>query len=657
MEKYLRPDRFETDPNTLNAAKEYRHWYETFKNFLENNSSKEKPIEDKHKLSLLVNFISHSVYEYIIEAKTFDDAIKILDSLYIKPTNEVFARHLLSSRKQQTGETIDQYVQALRLLSQNCNFKPVSAEQNRNDFIRDAFINGLLQSTIRQRLLESNRLTLEEAVSQSRALEESQKQSNTYTLSQNLINATFSTEPATPTSEQSTSTAALQIQTCYFCGNSRHPRNFCPARNKTCTYCQKVGHFSKVCLRAKTNKSKSTSASTHVIATASSRFPYCLSKAVIKVLINDTSANALIDTGSSDSFLDLNFAKEHKFNIFACQGQVSMASTEFSTDFQGYCFINLKMLNETYQKFKIFVLSNLCTDIIVGQDIMKHHDRVNITFGGPKPPLIICCVAEAKVDPPSLFANLTEDCRPIATKSRRYSEDDIIFIQEEVKKLLDEEVIEESISPWRAQVLITQNENHKRRMVIDYSQTINRFTLLDAYPLPNIEALISKISKYEIFSTIDLKSAYHQIPIKEGDKPLTAFEAGGRLYQFRRIPFGVTNGVSCFQRVIDSIIIKEHLQGVFAYLDDVTVCGGDQVSHDSNLNKFLAAARKYGLTLNQNKCQYKKKCINLLGYTIENKTLKPDADRLKPLLNLPVPVDLPSLRRVMGMFSHYSKRI
>ena len=111
-------------------------------------------------------------------------------------------------------------------------------------------------------------------------------------------------------------------------------------------------------------------------------------------------------------------------------------------------------------------------------------------------------------------------------------------------------VIEESTSPWRAQVLILTNERQRKRLVVDYSRTINRFTRLDAYPLTRMDYLAQEIAKYKIYSSLDLKSAYHQIPIKEEDKPYTAFEANGKLYQFCRIPFGVTNGIACFQRVI-----------------------------------------------------------------------------------------------------------
>ena len=85
-------------------------------------------------------------------------------------------------------------------------------------------------------------------------------------------------------------------------------------------------------------------------------------------------------------------------------------------------------------------------------------------------------------------------------------------------------------SPWRAQVSIVTNERQRKRLVVDYSRTINRFTRLDAYPLPRMDDLAKKIAKYKIYSSLDWKSAYHQIPIKEEDKPYTAFEANGKLY-------------------------------------------------------------------------------------------------------------------------------
>ena len=87
-------------------------------------------------------------------------------------------------------------------------------------------------------------------------------------------------------------------------------------------------------------------------------------------------------------------------------------------------------------------------------------------------------------------------------------------------------MIEPSSSPWRAQVVVVKNQQSgKRRMVIDYSRTINRFTQLDVYPLPHIEEIVSELSKFKVFTTIDLKSAYHQIELNPRDREYTAFQS------------------------------------------------------------------------------------------------------------------------------------
>ena len=87
----------------------------------------------------------------------------------------------------------------------------------------------------------------------------------------------------------------------------------------------------------------------------------------------------------------------------------------------------------------------------------------------------------------------------------------------------------------------------------------------------------------------------------------------------------------------------------------MTVCGKTPDEHDNNLADFMKAVGKYNLTLNKNKCIFNTDSIKLLGYTVQNNIIKPDAERLKPLLDLPIPENAPALKRALGLFSHYSK--
>ena len=136
--------------------------------------------------------------------------------------------------------------------------------------------------------------------------------------------------------------------------------------------------------------------------------------------------------------------------------------------------------------------------------------------------------------------------------------------------------------------------------------------------------MINNLAHYKVFSTFDLRNAYHQVPILKDDRKYTGFEANGRLYQFRRIPFGVTNGVAVFQRLMDNIIKEEKLKDTFPYLDDITVAGVNQADHDKNVEAFLDVVKRQNLTLNHAKSVISASSINVLGYLVRDGNIRPD---------------------------------
>ena len=184
--------------------------------------------------------------------------------------------------------------------------------------------------------------------------------------------------------------------------------------------------------------------------------------------------------------------------------------------------------------------------------------------------------------------------------------------------MLENDIIDESISPWRSQCLVVKQKGDKWRLCIDYSQSVNRYTELDAFPLPQIDELVNELSKHHFFSKYDLKNAYHQIPLHPDDKKLTAFEANGTLLQFKRIPFGLTNAVGAFQRTVTQIVKEDGLVGVYPYLDDVSVAGNTLEELRDRSMKFESALKKRKLTLNEDKTVRGVKKITVLGYEIEN---------------------------------------
>ena len=680
--RLLRPKELTCDPNSPDAPKIFKFWLRTVEDFiatLEENAPNESTI---NKVRILINCLSPDIYPLIEEEKTYDDIIATLQRTYVKKKNNVFARYSLLTRQQSSEESISTYMQALKSLAKDCNFSDVSAECYRDELIRDSFINGLNSPIIRQRLLEIGDLELITAQEIAENLDTAYKQSlamgNRQT-SQPLVAAQetnkHNLEQETAAVTYGSNRENFGKKSCFFCGSTTlHNRARCPARNAECKFCHKIGHFMEVCLSlpSKRQKSKPFSASSAfvtsgnaILSSTVAAAPSSLSMAVAPATINGSVINVLFDSGASENFIDYKIVKNLQLHIHRTSlSEISMASTSLSMKSLGSVKLSVDVLDRHYDGICFEIIDNLCADAILGQNFFKLHKEIIFEPGGKNQSLTInknrekkLCVSAANIESPYLFEFTSQNIKPIAIRSRSYTKEDSDFINEEIQKLLNADIIESSRSPWRAQVLVVQRENKKKRMVVDYSQTINKFTELDAYPLPKMESIINNISQDKYYSSIDLRSAYYQVPLKEEERHYTAFEAGGKLYQYKRLPFGVTNGVSVFQRIIDEFISRNNLKKTYAYLDDLTVTGSTLQEHDENLKALLDAAKRYNLTINEDKSKFRMTKINMLGYEIEYGTVKPDAQRLQPLIDLTPPKTMQELKRINGMFAYYAKWI
>ncbi|GFT52189.1 uncharacterized protein NPIL_495871, partial [Nephila pilipes] len=208
-----------------------------------------KTLTEENKLPLLSNYVTSNVYQFINDCTTYTGAIAILDSLFIKKRNVIFARHCLSTRNQQTEETVNEYLQVLNQLSKDCDFTDVKAEEYRKEYIRDAFIRGLKCPRIRQRLLENTSMTLDQAFEQARTLESAEVHAASYMGNSFPVqSAAMKTDDfSEETLATSAASSSSRSQKCFFCGNDLHSRTICPARDVFCRKCGKKGHYQRVC--------------------------------------------------------------------------------------------------------------------------------------------------------------------------------------------------------------------------------------------------------------------------------------------------------------------------------------------------------------------------------------------------------------------------
>lgn len=126
------------------------------------------------------------------------------------------------------------------------------------------------------------------------------------------------------------------------------------------------------------------------------------------------------------------------------------------------------------------------------------------------------------------------------------------IMKEQVEKLLDAGIIEESTSNYASPAILVKKHCGEERLCIDYRQ-INSITKREEYPMPIVSDQLDQLGGHKFFTSLDLASGYYQVPVDEESRPLTAFITAEGQYQFKKMPFGLVNGPAVFQRLMNSV--------------------------------------------------------------------------------------------------------
>jgi len=164
----------------------------------------------------------------------------------------------------------------------------------------------------------------------------------------------------------------------------------------------------------------------------------------------------------------------------------------------------------------------------------------------------------------------TGQAKPVRQQLRKFLPAHVEAISAHVDSMLKQNVIEPATSPWASNVVLVRKKDGSFRCCIDYRQ-LNSVTTKDAYPFPCIDSCLDTMSEAKWFSTIDLKSSYHQVRMAPEDSDKTAFICPRGMYRFTTMPFGLCNAGATFQRLMDVVMSGLHLDVCLAYLHDVVV--------------------------------------------------------------------------------------
>jgi len=248
----------------------------------------------------------------------------------------------------------------------------------------------------------------------------------------------------------------------------------------------------------------------------------------------------------------------------------------------------------------------------------------------------------------------TQEKHPLCQRQWRLPEAAKRHIREECEQMLKAGVIEPSSSPWLSPVVLVKKKDGTLRFCVDY-RNLNSVTIADSYPLPRMDELLDELGGTSVFTLLDSRSAYWSIPVKPEDRPKTAFSDGHRLYQFRRMPFGLCTAPSTFQRTVNLVLSPVLGKHTIAYLDDIVVHSATFEEHIKHLNETLLLLDKAGFKLNLEKCDFAVSNFRFLGYRVTPQGFLPDPEKVKSIEEMLPPKNQKGVRRFLGAAGFFRK--
>lgn len=246
--------------------------------------------------------------------------------------------------------------------------------------------------------------------------------------------------------------------------------------------------------------------------------------------------------------------------------------------------------------------------------------------------------------------------RPIAAPPYRLPGLKKQLLEKKIDKLLSTDVIEECESPWAAPVVLVPKPNGDVRLCVDYRR-LNEVTVKDKYPMPRMEDLLHTAKNTKYMTTLDLRSGYHQVPVRECDREKTAFISPTGMYRFKRMPFGLANAPATFQRLINQFKAGLGDVTILAYLDDIIILSDSFEKHLSDLQKTFDRLRIFCLRINREKSVFACSSVRYLGHIITSKGIATCPDKVAAIAKMSEPRTVKQLMSFIQTCAWYRRFI
>lgn len=250
---------------------------------------------------------------------------------------------------------------------------------------------------------------------------------------------------------------------------------------------------------------------------------------------------------------------------------------------------------------------------------------------------------------------------PIYVKSYRYPEIHREEVDKQIKEMLEQEIIRHSTSPYSAPIWVVPKKEdasgiQKWRIVVDYRK-LNNITIDDKYPIPIMDEILDKLGRCMYFTTLDLTKGFYQIEVEPSDRHKTAFSTRNGHFEFLRMPFGLKNAPATFQRLMNTVLDGLIGKDCLVYLDDIIVFNTSLQEHIESLDRVLKRLSEANLKVQLDKSEFLRRQTEFLGHIVTPQGIKPNPNKIKAIINYPIPKTEKQIKQFLGLAGFYRKFI
>ena len=253
----------------------------------------------------------------------------------------------------------------------------------------------------------------------------------------------------------------------------------------------------------------------------------------------------------------------------------------------------------------------------------------------------------------------TGDNPPFRQRPYRQSPQNQQIIQEHVQQMLKDRIITESNSTWAAPVvLVSKKKTNEMRFAVDY-RGLNARTQAINFPIPDLQDALDSVgtAQSKIFSVMDLKSSFWQIPLHPDTADRSAFITHDGCYQFTRVPYGITNGPMAFQMLMSKVLRNINFKFALVFIDDILCHSATLEQHMNHLSAIFERLRHANLKLNPKKCQFAAQKVEYLGHILSDKGIQASSDKTDIVKNFPRPRNRKEVRSFLGLCNFYRRYV